>query len=111
MNKTLTLDASFADVIRNDMAEIPAIKVLSVHYTNNITPTISIDVSFTPRENWRNGIYQNSAHRTFMLFSDGELKSLTGYNLGKFRSCHVKSAEEAAAKLVKWANEKALAPA
>ena len=111
MNKTLTLDASFADVIRNDMAEIPAIKVLSVHYTNNITPTISIDVSFTPRENWRNGIYQHSAHRTFMLFSDGELKSLTGYNLGKFRSCHVKSAEEAAAKLVKWANEKALAPA
>lgn len=111
MNTTLTLDAAFADVIRNALTAIPAIKVLSVHYTSNLTPTVSVSVSFTPRENWSNGIFQNSAHRTFMLFSDGELKSLTGYNLGKFRSCHVKSAEEAAAKLVKWANEKALTPA
>jgi hypothetical protein len=108
MNTILPLDESFASVIRKALEPIPSIKVLSVQYSSNLTPTITVNVSFTPRENWSNGIYQNSAHRTFLLFSDGELKSVTGYNLGKFRACHVKSAEEAAAKLVKWANEKAL---
>ncbi len=109
MSNTLTLSDASADVIRNALTAIPAVKVLSVHYSHNLAPCVTVNVSFTPRENWSNGIYQNSAHRTFILFCDGELKSLTGYNLGKFRSCHVKSAEEAAAKLVKWANEKALA--
>jgi hypothetical protein len=109
MSNNLNLSHADADVIREALSNIPAIKFLAVNFSEGITPTVSARVSFTPRENWSNGIFLNSAHRTFMLHNDGELKSLTGYKLGKFRACQVKNSKEAAAKLVKWATEKALA--
>lgn len=97
-----------ADVIRNALKDIANIKYLDVHYSNNICPAITVRICFTPRENWINGIFENSNYRTFIFYPDGELKSISGYNVGKFRACHVKSTEEAANKLVKWVNEKAL---
>lgn len=99
----INLTAPDADVIRNALEGVPALKLVSVRMDNLCKPAITIRVSFDPRANWTNNIYENSAHRVFILHNDGELRSIMGWNTRKFRSCHVKNSLEAAAKLVKWA--------
>ncbi len=105
MNKDINLIPGDAELIRNGLTAIDKLKLVSVSMDNIYKPAITIRVSFTPRANWTNGIYENSAHRVFILHNDGELRSIMGYNTFKFRSCHVKNAAEALAKLVKWAEK------
>jgi hypothetical protein len=101
----INLIASDADVIRTALEAIPALQVVTVKMDNLHRPAITIWVSFDPRTKWTNGIYENSAHRVFILYNDGELKSIMGWHTRKFRACHVKNSAAAAAKLVKWATE------
>jgi hypothetical protein len=67
--------------------------------------SIGITIGFDDKSTWASGIFDNSAHRKFMLDTDGTLEELTGYKTLRFRKCKVKSVEDAISKLVKWSME------
>ncbi len=66
--------------------------------------SIGITIGFDDKETWASGIFDNSAHRKFMLDTDGTLEELSGWKTLRFRKCKVKSVEDAISKLVKWAS-------
>ena len=67
--------------------------------------SIGITIGFDDKSTWASGIFDNSAHRKFMLNTDGSLEELSGWKTKRFRKSKVKSVEDAIAKLVKWSLE------
>lgn len=69
--------------------------------------SIAISMSLDSRENWKNGIFENSRSGKFMLNHDGSLEHISGSFVKypakyKFRKATVKSVDDAIAKLNKF---------
>lgn len=65
--------------------------------------TIMINLSLDPKEDWSNGIYQNSRFGQLSLSRDGVLKMFTsGYTIKNMRKARVKSAADVVKKINTW---------
>jgi hypothetical protein len=60
---------------------------------------IGISFSIDPREEWSNGIFENSRYAQFMLENDGTLKHLAGKGIGRMRLTRTKSVDDVIDKL------------
>ena len=106
-NKPLT-ESDRQEIVQALLARSPAIKqVFATRYTlgGEDHASIGITVGFDSKETWASGIFDNSAHRKFMLETDGTLKELSGWKTLRFRKCKAKSVEDAINRLVKWSLE------
>jgi hypothetical protein len=62
--------------------------------------SIIIKLSLDKKEDWSNGIFQNSRYSMFHLSRDGTLEQFSkSYRVDKFRKCRVKSIQEAISKI------------
>jgi hypothetical protein len=67
--------------------------------------SIMITLSLDPKEEWKNGILQNSRYCMFHYNVDGSLEQFSRqYNLPKFRKTRVKSVDDAIAKINAYIN-------
>ena len=66
-------------------------------------PSVGVTISFDPREQWANGILENSKYNKFMVhFDDHSIVDLSGYGVERFRKARFKDTNDAVAKLSKW---------
>jgi 3-deoxy-D-arabino-heptulosonate 7-phosphate (DAHP) synthase class II len=56
-------------------------------------------VSLDPKEDWTNGILENSRYFRMSIGPEGVMKLYSGYGVGKFRQSRVTSMDEAAKKI------------
>lgn len=73
--------------------------------------SLVIQVSFEPRSEWPNGIFENSRSAKFVVHDDRQLVHLTGWRVSKVRSRKLKSFEHLCEVLVKWSREQVSSPA
>lgn len=69
-------------------------------------PSIGVTIGFEPRESWTNGILENSRYAKLMVHVDDKsiVMLSAGTGVTKFRKTRFKTADEAVAKLVKFAS-------
>jgi hypothetical protein len=63
--------------------------------------SILITASTTPREQWVNGILENSTYFRLHLSRDGTAECFSGHQLKRWRKCKVKSAADLAERISK----------
>jgi len=64
-------------------------------------PCIMLAVSTTTKENWANGIFENSDYRRFSIDNDGTVENFTTSGLSKVRKFTAKSVDNLIEKLNK----------
>lgn len=101
---TLAQDSSLSE-IKETLQKCKVIKEFSVSQSAlGGIPSVFVNVSLDDKETWMNGIYQNSRYSQFVIHNDMKLEQITRhYMLGKHRKCKIKSAQDVAEKIVKWA--------
>lgn len=67
--------------------------------------SVLITVSKDKKENWPNGILENSRYGKFHLSYNGRLEMITKHNMGDFRKTKVSSRDELTDKLDAWYNK------
>jgi len=70
-------------------------------------PTIMLTVSLQSKDQWKNGILENSAYAHISIDHNGVMEMFSGCIVPKLRKSQIKSTEEVLTKLHKW-GEKAL---
>ena len=63
--------------------------------------TVMLAVSTTTKENWANGIFENSKYRRFSIENDGTVENFTVSGLDKVRKFTAKSVDDLIARLNK----------
>ena len=94
-----SIDSYKNDIIRlqdNILAPYAAIIASTLGGVDNIN--ILITISLLPKNEWPNGILENSKYARFHFYRDGSLQMFSG-NIGKFRKCTVKTIENAVDKI------------
>ena len=96
---------STLDEIQESLENVIEIAELSVcHITLGGIPSVFVNISLDNKENWQNGIYQNSRYSQFAIHQDMKLEQISKhYLLGKHRKCKIKTAQDVVAKIKKWA--------
>jgi len=64
--------------------------------------TIMLCVSVQRKEDWKNGILQNSMYRRFSIFNDGTVENFNSTGLTKIRKFTAKSVEDIVTRLDKY---------
>ena len=73
------------------------------HMTLGGIPSVFINVSLDDKEQWTNGIFQNSRFAQFVIHDDLKIEQMTKrHDLPKFRKVGIKSVHDLAAKVIKW---------
>jgi len=68
--------------------------------------SLTISVSFDPRSEWANGIFENSRNAKFIVHDDNhQIVHLTGWRVSKLRSRKLKSFEHLCQVVAKWVAE------
>ena len=66
-------------------------------------PSVGVTISFDPREQWANGILENSKFVKLMVnFSEHTIEHVVGDKVERFRKTRFKDTNEVVAKLSKW---------
>jgi len=65
-------------------------------------PTILLRVSLQPKEEWTNGIFENSVYAHVSISNDGTMEMFSGCMKPKLRKSHVISVHDAINKLSVW---------
>lgn len=96
------LTQEHANQVRNALSSLPYVSVNFSTLGSIEKASILVTISKQTREEWKNGILENSSYRMFHLQHDLRLESFSGYNTNKFRAGKVKSVEHAIEKLKNW---------
>ncbi len=95
---------------QEDVTKVRNILALTVPYSNVYLSTlggvekasIMIAISFNPKEQWSNSIFENSMHSKLAIDSDCSIKELTGWKTLDFRKYNGKTLDKCIDKLIKW---------
>jgi len=93
------------DTIKNGLQRVvPFLNITHSTLGGNENISITIKLSLDPKEDWYNGIYQNSRYSMFMFKRNGVLEQFSmGQNIPKkFRKSRVKSVDDVISKITKY---------
>lgn len=114
-NNNVTLDTNSAiEFIKREMnGYVPYLSVNKGALGGN--DSIFLAVALNPKNEWKNGIFENSQYFRMAIYENGEMEVFTqslykkGHNYSyeyriktKFRKCTAKSVEDAVVRLIKF---------
>jgi len=68
-------------------------------------PTVMLKVSLEPKNEWQNGIYQNSNYSQFQITHDGNIEQFSSWGMSKkFRKAKFKTIDDALKKINDYLN-------
>tara|TARA_R110000782_G_scaffold132706_1_gene224859 strand:- start:90 stop:1418 length:1329 start_codon:yes stop_codon:yes gene_type:complete len=110
MNEAFTdSDAPAMVKALKDGIEAPFVSVSSSSLGGPNRPSIGIKVALEPQSEWKNKIYQNASHGTFMMHMTPDGNSLelvtSGGKKTKFRKAKFKDVKDVVMKINKWVEE------
>ena len=86
------------DRLKNDL-KFPFVSVRLSILGGKENSTIMLTVSADPKENWENGIFENSSYRRFSIYNDGTVENFVCSGLDKVRKFNAKSVDNLIEKL------------
>lgn len=104
----MTLTYLGEEQARQTLAELTALLAPQIPFFKGYVSTLGGDkhatvmfsVSFDPREQWSNGIYENSRYARFNLNPDGTFEKFSGHGTAKLRKSKAKNVADVAAKVL-----------